>query len=67
MLWFIRETTATIEGVGTSVLGHLDKLLGTLYEQDIANGTLTRDDAKMLIKKWIAPTYIKFRARTSMY
>lgn len=67
MLWFIRETTATIEGVGTSVLGHLDKLLGALYEQDIANGTLTRDDAKMLIKKWIAPTYIKFRARTSIW
>ena len=67
MLWFIREVNASIEGVGTSVLGHLDKLLGDFYERDIANSTLTREKAKILIKKWIMPTYIKFRARTSIW
>ena len=49
MLWFVREVFASIEGVGISILGHMDKLLGPLYEKDIRAGVLTREEAKRLL------------------
>lgn len=64
MIWFMREVTASIEGRGISVLGRVDKLLGELYEKDVKNGELTRREAKLLIKKWLTPTQIKFNAKS---
>ena len=60
MLLFTREAIATMEGLGISQLGHVDRLLGPLYEQDIAAGRLTREEAAELVGIWMLPTDIKF-------
>jgi len=60
MLLFTREAVATLEGLGISQLGHVDRLLGPLYEQDIAQGRLTREEAAELVGIWMLPTDIKF-------
>lgn len=65
MIWFMREVTASIEGVGISLLGRVDKFLGPLYKEDLKIGNITRDEAMNLIKKWLSITPIKFKARTS--
>ena len=65
MIWFMREVTASIEGVGISLLGRLDKLLGALYNADLQSGVITRIEAKNLIKRWLSITPIKFNARNS--
>ena len=60
MLWFLREVTATIEAIGISVVGHVDRLLGDLYAQDLAAGRLTEATARDLLARWMLPTDIKF-------
>lgn len=66
-IWFIREVIASLEGVGISSLGRLDKLLGKLYYKDISNGTLTREYAKRLIEMLMTVTHIKFDAANSSW
>lgn len=65
MIWFMREVTASVEGIGISLLGRLDKLLGSLYVADLEAGNITRTEAKELIKRFLSITPIKFKARTS--
>jgi len=60
MLLFTREAVATLEGIGISQLGHVDRLLGPLYENDVAQGRLTREEAAELIDIWMLHTDIKF-------
>ena len=61
-LWFIREVMGTLEGIGLSSLGRVDKLLGALYSADISNGLLNRAQAKRWIEMFLAITHIKFDA-----
>ncbi len=60
MLWFLREATASMEGIGISVLGHLDRQLIDLYRSDLAAGRLTEDEAYDLLARWMLPTDVKF-------
>lgn len=60
MLWFLREATATLEAIGVSVLGHLDRLLIDLYRADLAAGRLTEAEARDLLARWMLPTDVKF-------
>ncbi len=60
MLWFLREATASLEGIGISVLGHLDRLLIDLYRADLDAGRLTEAEASELLTLWMLPTDIKF-------
>lgn len=60
MLIFMREATSALEHMGISQLGHVDKLLGRLYEQDIQNGILTEAEARELLRIWMMYTDIKF-------
>jgi len=60
MLWFLRETTATLDAIGISVIGHLDRLLYPLYAADIDAGRLTESEALDLLSRWMLPTDIKF-------
>lgn len=60
MLLFTREAIATLEGLGISQLGHVDRLLWPLYQRDIEEGILTRDEAAELVGIWMLPTDIKF-------
>ena len=60
MLLFTREITATFENIGISQLGHLDRLLGPLYKNDIKSGTITEEKARELVKIWMMHTDIRF-------
>jgi formate C-acetyltransferase len=62
-LWFVREVSATLEGVGISVIGHPDRQLIELYCADIAAGRLTEAEARDLLGRWLLPTDIRFRVR----
>ncbi len=60
MLWFLREATASLEDIGISVLGHVDRLLIGLYRADLAAGRLDESEARDLLARWMLPTDIKF-------
>jgi pyruvate-formate lyase len=63
MLWFLREVIASLESIGISVIGHVDRLLIDLYTADIASGTLTEAKARKLIAQWMLPNDIKTFAK----
>ena len=60
MIWFMREAAASLENVGISVIGHLDRLAQPFYRDDIAAGRLTEAEARDLLVRWMIPTDIKF-------
>lgn len=66
-LLFVREGIASFEGIGVSVLGHLDRLLGGLYEQDLAVGRLTRAEAGDLLARWMLHTDVKFHIEDNLW
>ncbi len=57
---FLREATASLEGIGISVLGHLDRLLIDLYRRDCAAGRMDEAQAGDLLARWMAHTDAKF-------
>ena len=59
-LLFMREASASLEGLGVSVLGHLDRMLGPYYQRDLEAGRITRDEAKDLVGAYLAMTDAKF-------
>lgn len=59
-LLFLREGVASLEGIGISVLGHLDRLLGDLCRDDLAAGRLDEAAARDLLARWMLPTDVKF-------
>jgi len=60
MLLFTREAVASLENIGISQLGHMDRLLGPLYEADLAAGRITEEEARELLGLWMLHTDIKF-------
>jgi len=59
-LAFLREATATMEAIGVSAIGHLDRLLIGLYRDDLAEGRITEDEARDLLGRWMMPPDIMF-------
>lgn len=59
-LLFLREALASLEGIGISVLGHLDRLLGPLYESDLRAGRITEAGARDLLARWMLFTDVRF-------
>ncbi|MCK5805876.1 MAG: pyruvate formate lyase family protein, partial [Lentisphaeria bacterium] len=59
-IWFLHEVCASIEGIGMSVVGHLDRMLGELYRSDLEAGRLTPDEAYDLICRFMIYTDCKF-------
>jgi formate C-acetyltransferase len=60
MTWFLREASASLEGIGISVIGHIDRQLIGLYHADIRSGRLTQEEASDLLARWMLPTDVKF-------
>ena len=60
---FMRELTGSLEGIGVSVLGHLDRMLGPYLERDLAAGRTTREEASDLLATFLAITDVKFSIR----
>ena len=57
---FMRETTQALEGNGISILGHLDRLLGPLYEADLAAGRISREKAVDQLAFFLAMSDVRF-------
>jgi trans-4-hydroxy-L-proline dehydratase len=60
---FMREMSASLEGVGVSILGHLDRILYPYYTADLAAGRITREEAKDLISYLLAMSDVRFDMR----
>jgi len=52
-MFFYRELTTSLEGLGISILGHLDRLLSPYYEADAAAGRITYEQAKDLMARYL--------------
>lgn len=52
-LAFCRKALGSLEGVGFSSFGRVDKDLYPFYKRDIENGTLTRAEAEDLIRQFL--------------
>jgi formate C-acetyltransferase len=55
-LLFYREACTSMEGLGISILGHLDRLLAPYYEADLAAGRITYARAKDLMARFLSYT-----------
>ncbi len=60
MLLFTREAVGSLESNGVSSFGQVDLLLGKLYEDDLAAGRLTEEQARELLTIWMVHTDVKF-------
>lgn len=59
-LLFMREITQSLEGAGTSILGHLDRILWPYYTRDLREGRLTPAEAKDLLSALLAFFDVRF-------
>lgn len=57
---FCRETVGTLEGIGISTYGHLDRMLYPYYKADMKSGRISREEAQSLIEKLLCYTAIRF-------
>lgn len=67
MLLFTREVTATLENLAISQFGHVDRLLGELYQRDLAAGRITETQARRLVTIWMMHTDIKFDVKNNKW
>ncbi len=65
-IWFMHEVGGVIDGVRIYVLGHLDRMLGKFYNQDIDAGRLTYDEAYDLVCRFLCYTDCKFDSSLSV-
>ncbi|MBQ0105640.1 MAG: hypothetical protein KBT47_06360 [Armatimonadetes bacterium] len=56
---FMREMLTSTEGVAISQYGMIDRMLYPYYERDIKEGRITREEAKDLIKAFLAYTDVR--------
>lgn len=52
-LAFLRDVSGSLEGIGQNAFGRPDKYLKPFYDRDIANGTLTKQEAKDLVTRFL--------------
>jgi len=60
---FMREISGSLEGIGESILGHVDRMLGSYLERDLQAGRITMEEAGDLIQAFLALTDVKFNTR----
>ena len=63
---FCREAISSIEGIGVSTFGHLDRMLGGLYEADLSFGRMTRSEAAELIHGLLTYTDARFAMKKGL-
>lgn len=59
-IFFCRECVGTLDGIGISTYGHLDRLLAPYYERDLAAGRITPDEAGDLLAALFVWTAVRF-------
>lgn len=60
---FYRETVGTLEGIGVSTLGQLDRMLEPYYAADLDAGRITRQEALDMLGMLLAYTDARFAMR----
>ena len=60
---FYRECVGSLEGIGFSTFGQLDRMLYPLYQKDIETGCLTKEQAFRLICDLLLYTETRFDAK----
>ena len=60
---FMREVTQALEGNGISILAHVDRILEPYYRSDLADGRLSREEAKDLLCFFLAMSDVRFGMR----
>ncbi len=60
---FYRECVGTVEGIGFSTFGHLDRMLYPLYQADLAAGRITPEEALRLLCDLLVYTEARFDTR----
>lgn len=66
-LVFVREILGSIEGIGISTFGHLDRMLGPYYDADLAAGRLDQAEAWDLLAAFLAFTDVKFDSKRAYH
>ena len=64
---FCREAIGSLEGIGVSIFGHLDRLLEPYYTADITAGSMTHEDAKALLHMLLTYTDTRFEVRRGFF
>lgn len=64
---FCRECISSVEGIGVSTFGHLDRMLWPYYEADIDAGRITREEAKELLHALLTYTHVRFESDTAFH
>ena len=64
---FCREAIGSLEGVGVSLFGHLDRMLEPYYDADIAAGRMTHEDAKALFHMLLTYTDTRFEVKRGFH
>ena len=64
---FCREAIGSLEGIGVSIFGHLDRLLESYYDADIAAGRMTHEDAKALFHSLLTYTDTRFEVKRGFF
>ena len=59
-LIFMREVLGSLEGIGVSTFGQMDRMLGPYLEADLAASRLTRAEASDLLLAFLDITDVKF-------
>lgn len=63
VILFYRECVSSLEGIGFSTFGRLDRMLYPLYKKDIERGAITKEEAFRLICDLLTYTEIRFDAK----
>lgn len=63
MILFYRECVSSIEGIGISILGHLDRMLYPYYKADLEQGRLTKEQAFKLLCDLLLYTDARFNTQ----
>ncbi len=59
-LWFAHLVTCAEDGINANSLGHLDRIFEPYYQNDLAAGRITREDAVDLMTELAAKLYLDY-------
>jgi formate C-acetyltransferase len=59
-LWMAHVLTCGEDGINANSIGRLDQILGPYYEDDLASGRVTREDAVVLMEELACKLYLEY-------
>jgi trans-4-hydroxy-L-proline dehydratase len=65
VIMFMRQVLAGLEGLGESIYGHLDRMLQPWLDADLADGSITLEEAEDLLQAFLAVTDVKFELQNN--